>query len=1680
MLPFAPTVAAQIRYLLQSSKDSDPDSIVRELCQFVEYGNDGAVLLLQTCLDLMNLHSGEMQNMHLKPEILSAIFRYLLGRPNFSTVLCHSLRNEWMNDGFLLNLSKALNLSTSEKIGIGLALTDSENFDFKLKGQNYCIAQIEEICANPIPILSHQQIQEIFMFLHRSEGLSKHVDSFMKMLSLLQLEETSQFVLGPILEDDLNVDISLRHFDVFYGYSDNDFDAVLAEIEKEMSMADIIRELGYGCTATISHCKEMLTLFMPLDELTICKILCTIACTHIGHEDCQNMHSTFCSAVGINSTTDSSVLSSWNFDVLVDSFKQLAPETNWVHVMENMDHEGFSIPDEHSFSTFMSIYARACQDPFPLHAVCGSVWKNAEGQLSFLKYAVSAPSEVFTFAHSGNKLPHVESIHLPSGHGNQAWYCLDLLDVLSQLSERGHASAVQTLLDGPLKQLPELLLLGVAHTKSAYNLLQYEISSEVFPLVVRNSSKSFVIHHLWHVNPKIVLRGFMDIYSKDPEGILRILDLCQELKIISSVLDATPFSFSIKLAAVASRKEYINLEKWLNDNLNTYKDSFFEGCMDFLKGLISDGMSDHSLQRPSTMMNVYQEALPIFLKGLQAHSGLVSQHLSEEFRKLHLKLSHANPRMQNVVASETVASDGSSEDVETEANSYFHQMFSEQLSVDTMVQTLARFKESSDRREQLIFECMIGNLFEEYKFFPKYPDRQLKIAAVLFGSLIKHQLVTHLTLGIALRCVLDALRKSIDSKMFLFGAKALEQFMDRLIEWPQYCNHILQISHLRSTHAELVSFIERALAQISSSQSESNGRNSIPSDQNQVSSMQAPAENIEASEPTWPLIGSGAVQTGQQISSSFQLQQRHQGSVEERLKTSATSVTSLKPQPAGQSSMVSASNDSVISQKHTVSGTASALSSPGILRPSRALVTAGIHRPPSYSTAFGAPMNIETLVAAAERRDTPIETPASEIQDKILFMINNISAANMDAKAKEFTEVLNEQYYPWFAQYMVMKRASIEPNFHDLYLKFLDKVNSKSLNKEILKATYENCKVLLRSDLIKSSSEERSLLKNLGSWLGKFTIGRNQALRAREIDPKVLIIEAYERGLMIAVIPFTSKILEPCQSSLAYKPPNPWTMGILSLLTEIYNLPNLKMNLKFDIEVLFKNLAVDLKDVKPTVLLKDRVRELEGNPDFSTKDMSATQAPIVAEVNTGMIPSLSPVDMQADVSNASHLGVHPNVLSQFTALHLASSALGEEEKMGALGIPDRVPSGQGLSQVTPSQTPFSISQYQSYKCLILQSPSTIPNIGTHVVVNPKLNALGLHLQFQRVLPLAMEKAIREIISPVVQRSVTIASQTTRELVLKDYAMESDESRIYNAAHLMVASLAGSLAHVTCKEPLRIAMSGNLRTLVQSLNVGSELLEQAVQLVTNDNLDLGCAVIEQAATEKALQNIDGEIATSLAFRRKQRESTGAAYFDAGTYAQSPFARVPEALRPKPGRLSIAQQRVYEDFVRFPWQNQTGQSSNAAPAGQSVTTSGSVSSAVPHVYGSSSGQLNSSVYLTPQVAPGFSSAAQPLDFISEEMDPGSAQLHSVSSSLGMAADVGQQTAGISTIAASFPTPPEVHVVESLPVVKDLGAVVPPSPSPATERLTTVISEPLSTGDALDKYQLLAQKVYAKLIC
>ena len=57
----------------------------------------------------------------------------------------------------------------------------------------------------------------------------------------------------------------------------------------------------------------------------------------------------------------------------------------------------------------------------------------------------------------------------------------------------------------------------------------------------------------------------------------------------------------------------------------------------------------------------------------------------------------SNPRLQNGGTADA-STDGYADDIEAEANSYFHQMFSGNLTIDAMVQMLARFKESSVTR----------------------------------------------------------------------------------------------------------------------------------------------------------------------------------------------------------------------------------------------------------------------------------------------------------------------------------------------------------------------------------------------------------------------------------------------------------------------------------------------------------------------------------------------------------------------------------------------------------------------------------------------------------------------------------------------------------------------------------------------------------------------------------------------------------------------------------------------------------------------------------------------------------------------------------------------------------------------------------------------------------------------
>lgn len=459
------------------------------------------------------------------------------------------------------------------------------------------------------------------------------------------------------------------------------------------------------------------------------------------------------------------------------------------------------------------------------------------------------------------------------------------------------------------------------------------------------------------------------------------------------------------------------------------------------------------------------------------------------------------------------------------------------------------------------------------------------------------------------------------------------------------------------------------------------------------------------------------------------------------------------------------------------------------------------------------------------------------------FLVNNLTITNVDVKAKELANLVPREFYPWFANYLVVKRAAQEPNFHAVYVMLVEKWGDRSLRQNLVTITVHYCKVMLGSKLLKSNSSERTLLKNLGAWLGKLTLGCNRPVLQKDIDVKAKIISAYCEGMMLPVLSFVRNLLEPCATSVAFRPPNPWTMAILSLLVEIYNLEGIRTSIKFEVELLFKQLDLQLSDVKSSALLTGLKRESESNMDFAT---------------TKTAPNPQPTRTGEAASDAS---------------------------------------GQGSAQSAPALDPSVIA--------------SLPNLA---ILNPQLSVVGERLQLKSLLVMSIERALVEIIAPVVERSVTIACMTCQQLISKDFALEGDVDVVRRAANVSVSGLAQSLALVTAREPLRIAVTNNLRSLLAQ-RLEPSALEQVITLLVTDNLDLCCQIIEKAAGERAKRELDDRLSPSYSLRVKATAS-GQAFRDPA-FVEGKFpATLPEALKAKPGALTAQQQKIYQDFASIP--------------------------------------------------------------------------------------------------------------------------------------------------------------------
>ncbi|KPL94018.1 CCR4-NOT transcription complex subunit 1-like protein 1, partial [Sarcoptes scabiei] len=934
----------------------------------------------------------------------------------------------------------------------------------------------------------------------------------------------------------------------------------------------------------------------------------------------------------------------------------------------------------------------------------------------------------------------------------------------------------------PLNKCPDLLVFALLECQGNNMLKEVVLVKALVKFICvspnnPNPNATIIIQRIWpsdyiyttksslSVGQKSLLTAMVELYtSSSPEEqsykLTKILDLSQDLKILNVLLSSNTYLFVIDLACFASRREYLKLDKWLDDKINKIGLSFVKSCIQFLERRCSIfGATDVTTVLPNetyrtilaclrqhvsdSPKNIWEfEIIKMynkfnqFLSQNQFVNNQMSVHIQTPVKPSqfdaagsHFQDSNRGSQINNFVEVEQEFS----KEIEEEADSYFQRIYNQDqpdtLTIDQFLEMLKQFQESTSKREKDIAACMIRNLFKEYPFLAQYPDKELVITGEIFGGIIMNNFVKGFHMVTALRCVLDALKRPASARYITFGQAALNKMKTRLKEFPQFCNHLCSVSIYRDLPQNLIEYIEYG-----------------------KQSMDPPCQQKQR-----------------------------------------------------------------VSNHKMISNTSNNL-----------------------NNSSGSSDNRFT----GQNQQTQAEiTPPSNFQDKVAFIINNLSQLNLAKKAEEFRELFIKEkdlYYVWFSQYFVSKRVSLEANFHELYCTFIFKLSINDLSSKILWETYRNIKILLRTNKETDNFNDRTLLKNLGNWLGMITLAQNKPILSDNLDLRNLLIEAYHKGLqqLQYVIPFVTRVLLGCGKSKVFRPPCPWTVKLLKILGELHAEPDLKLNLKFEVEVLCKNIDIDLHQyLGKSHELKNKELFLKLEPQLTTN------LPMSINSKSDSVTSM-------DATNLS-------VLKQQSRSQQSPSFKNNtiiSTQLSALAVPSNI------------NTTSAIDYNE-------MNINAISNLSQSIVIQPNLQVIILNPNLQTFIKSVIDKCVQEWINFILERVIRVCLVATESLIKKDFESEPNADLMRNAAHKMMKCLVSGFSLINTEEPLLNRLQMHLQNFFQSkqiANVSKDIIDSTVTTLINDNLELCVCFVQKICIERGLEELDKKLKPEYEMRQNVKQ------------------------------------------------------------------------------------------------------------------------------------------------------------------------------------------------------------------
>eukprot|EP00916_Digyalum_oweni_P021655 GHVL01035930.1.p1 GENE.GHVL01035930.1~~GHVL01035930.1.p1 ORF type:complete len:1687 (+),score=219.77 GHVL01035930.1:3-5063(+) len=451
----------------------------------------------------------------------------------------------------------------------------------------------------------------------------------------------------------------------------------------------------------------------------------------------------------------------------------------------------------------------------------------------------------------------------------------------------------------------------------------------------------------------------------------------------------------------------------------------------------------------------------------------------------------------------------------------------------------------------------------------------------------------------------------------------------------------------------------------------------------------------------------------------------------------------------------------------------------------------------------------------------------SSLKEDVAQTLIDVNHQNTSAKAQHLLELgvtQDSTLFGWFSWYLITSHIA-NSSIHHPYLTLLNQCEISSKCWHILLRTTIDCVKLLIPESEKHNIYKQEL-KHLGKFLGVLTLSRDKPLPQILFNLKGLLKESIYRGTMNCFVPLSCKILEGIQTSKVFLLPNPWTKAMLSVLADIHCITNLKSNLQFEIELLFKHLNVQLKDVK------------NKKSSHYTSDTSEKTHHTFKKKQYDECRNHYDTYQTCDNTDTLYKGEIHNS-SQWSN--------------------DIVERAENLYPCMNRDCPSYIQSYiqkEDKKSIIPirdQLTFALQNLSRLVVISPKLNQLMTESDWDvRWIHVAVQRGIEEMIGYMVERCSSVACKTTAAIVGQDFAMVDNTREIVTAGQRMAGTLAAALCAVSCENPLRMTIYTHAQNIIDK-NVKNDkmnMIHLICEEISTNNLSLAKTVIEAAAMERA--------------------------------------------------------------------------------------------------------------------------------------------------------------------------------------------------------------------------------------